>query len=138
MTKCWYLVIFSFSFGVVAFQELADESSLNKVSFFISYDYASSCQLVCRTYSTVTILKSIDALYHGTFDAIELYMYYFFKTGTKKLWLWSCWSFKNLSLQICDELNNPTIRHVKSWPGKRGSWKCVVSKSTGRMYRVCS
>lgn len=94
MTKCWYLVIFSFSFGVVAFQELADESSLNKVSFFISYDYASSCQLVCRTYSTVTILKSIDALYHGTFDAIELYMYYFFKTGTKKLWLWSYWSFK--------------------------------------------
>lgn len=36
-----YLVIFSFSFGVVAFQELADESSLNKVSsVLISYDYA--------------------------------------------------------------------------------------------------
>lgn len=41
-----------------------------------------------------------------------------------------------LSLQICDELNNPTVPRVKSWAGKRGAWKCVVSKSTGRMYRV--
>lgn len=60
------MTILENGFGVVAFQELADESSLNK---------------------------------------------------------------------ICDELNNPTVPRVKSWAGKRGVWKCVVSKSTGRMYR---
>ncbi|XP_061197033.1 endonuclease/exonuclease/phosphatase family domain-containing protein 1-like [Saccostrea echinata] len=42
---------------------------------------------------------------------------------------------KNSLQKICDELNNPTITHVMKWPGMRGTWKCVVSKATGRMYR---
>ena len=39
-------------------------------------------------------------------------------------------------MQICKELNNPTLRAVKSWQGKRGYWKCAVSEPTGRMYKV--
>eukprot|EP00731_Ephydatia_muelleri_P025974 Em0018g74a len=37
--------------------------------------------------------------------------------------------------KICKELNNPTLRAVKSWQGKRGHWKCTVSEPTGRMYK---
>lgn len=69
-----YLSIFSFSFGVVAFQELADESSLNKVSFFlISYDYAFIMLHVnyCIGLVLVIILIKINVSYHSTFDAIK-------------------------------------------------------------------
>ena len=39
-------------------------------------------------------------------------------------------------LQVCDELNNPTLPNIQKWAGHKGTWKCVVSDSAGRMYMV--
>lgn len=77
-------------------------------------------------FHTIVLLMQLKKIYVSTI---------FFKTNTKKLTLIML-IIQILSLQICDELNNPTVPRVKSWTGKRGAWKCVVSKSTGRMYRV--
>jgi len=44
--------------------------------------------------------------------------------------------FVIIYFQICDELNSPTLPNVEKWSGHRGTWKCVVSEATGRMYKV--
>ena len=45
-------------------------------------------------------------------------------------------SYVTDDFQICDELNTPTLPNIQKWAGHRGSWKCVVSESAGRMYMV--
>ena len=41
-----------------------------------------------------------------------------------------------LPIQICNELNDPSLAVVRNWPSPRGTWKCVTSESAGRMFQV--
>ena len=41
-----------------------------------------------------------------------------------------------LYMQVCEELNHPTLTKVQSWPSRMGKWKCIVSEKTGRMFQV--
>lgn len=108
---------------LVAFQELADSEALEKVWTTLARIYAvrTCTQKVISAYKCAKRFEKEQHCVQPTQGIVTSI---------------ACRQRLLEFLQICKELNNPTLRAVKSWQGKRGHWKCTVSEPTGRMYKV--